>query len=74
LLENRDVAGERLERLRELKAQFDEVHRQGMDALRAGDYSALDAAIRAEKAILDEQSALLKEQRAEIAEMLKKPF
>ena len=45
-----------------------------MDALRAGDYSALDAAIRAEKAILDEQSALLKEQRAEIAEMLKKPF
>lgn len=74
MLENRDVAGERLERLRELKAQFDEVHRQGMDALRAGDYSALDAAIRAEKAILDEQSALLKEQRAEIAEMLKKPF
>ena len=68
------MAGERLERLRELKAQFDEVHRQGMDALRAGDYSALDAAIRAEKAILDEQSALLKEQRAEIAEMLKKPF
>jgi len=68
------VAGERLERLRELKAQFDVVHRQGMEALRVGDYSALDAAIRAEKAILDEQSVLIREQRAEIEEMLKKPF
>jgi len=68
------MAGERLERLRELKAQFDAAHRQGMDALRTGNYPALDAAIRAEKAILDEQSTLLKEQQAEITERLKRRF
>ena len=43
-----------------------------MAALRAADYTALDAAIRAEKAILEEQSTLLKEQQAEVAEMLKR--
>jgi hypothetical protein len=65
------VAGERLERLRELKAQFDAAHRKGMAALQAGDHSALNAAIRAEKAILEEQSVLLKAQQAEIEQRLK---
>ena len=63
------MGSERLKRLRELKAQFDAVHRQGMAALRSGNYSGLDAAIRAEKAILDDQYALIKEQQAEITEM-----
>ena len=45
-----------------------------MEALRSGNYSGLDAAIRAEKAILDEQYALIKEQQAEITEMLKNRF
>ncbi|HET9833416.1 MAG TPA: DUF5320 domain-containing protein [Vicinamibacterales bacterium] len=65
------MARERLERLRELKALFDAAHRKGMAVLRAGDYSALDAAIRAERAILEEQSALLKEQQEEIEQRLK---
>jgi hypothetical protein len=65
------MSGERLKRLRELKAKFDAVHQQGMRGLKAGDYSALDAAVRAEKEILDEQSRLIKEQQAEIREMLK---
>jgi len=66
------VHGERLKHLRELKAQFDTAHQRGMKALTTGDYVALDAAIRAEKAILDEQSALIKEQEVEIAAKLKR--
>lgn len=66
------MASDRLKRLRELKAQFDAVHQNGMNGLKAGDYAALDAAIRAEKAIIEEQSALLKEAEAESAETLKR--
>jgi hypothetical protein len=65
------MPGERLERLRELKARFDAAHQEGMEALRTGDYSALDEAVRAEKAILEEQSVLLKEEQAEVTAMLK---
>jgi hypothetical protein len=62
------VISARLKRLRGLKAEFDAAHRQGMNALKAGDYSALEAAILAERAIIDEQAALLKEAHAEITE------
>jgi hypothetical protein len=61
-----------IERLRELKAQFDAAHQHGMKALKDRNYAALDAAIQAEKAILEEQSLLLLSQQAEIAEKLKR--
>ena len=53
-----------LARLRELREGFAEWHRVGMDALRRGDLSALDAAVRAESDLIDEQRRLLTELKA----------
>jgi hypothetical protein len=45
-------------RFRELRRQFEVVHKDAMDALERGDYSALGEAIRREGEILKQQRAL----------------
>jgi hypothetical protein len=50
-----------LARLRELRAGYADWHRTGMDALERGDWQALDAAVRAESDIIQEQMRLLSE-------------
>ena len=51
-------------RIRELKAKFDAAHKKGMKGLSAGDYAALDNAVREESEILEEQSAVINEHLA----------
>lgn len=48
-----------LERLRELREQYKEAHRNGMDALKRRDLDALDKVIREERRILDEQGTII---------------
>jgi hypothetical protein len=50
-----------LSRIRELKHQFDAQHRKGMQAVRSGDYPALDEVVKAERAIVDEHAAIIDE-------------
>jgi hypothetical protein len=45
-------------RLRQLKEQFDEVHRKGMEALGARDFDAFGLAIEQERIIIAEQNRL----------------
>ena len=48
-------------RLQQLKKDFDAAHEKGMESLARGDYNALTDAILQERAIIEEQSRLLKE-------------
>ena len=48
-----------LARFRELRLQFQQAHRDGMDALSKGDYERLADAIRREGEILTQQRALI---------------
>lgn len=57
----------RMERLRELRARYRELHHVGMDALDRHDFVALDAAIRGEREIIDEQMRLVAEIRESMA-------
>jgi hypothetical protein len=41
------------------RAQFDAVHADGLDALQSGDFQKLTQAIDRERAILEEQRALI---------------
>lgn len=47
--------------LRELRDDYSEWHRAGMRALEKNDLQALEAAIKAERDIIDKQSALLRD-------------
>jgi hypothetical protein len=58
-----------LERLRQLKAEFDEVHRRGMQALEAEDYEVFGVAIQQERAIIEEHGKLLESIRAAIGRL-----
>ena len=43
---------------RRLKQEFDAAHRQGMDALKKGDYAKLGKAIETERVVVKEQAAI----------------
>jgi len=47
------------DRLRQLKDEFDIAHRQGMNALKSGDYAAFGDAVDRENAIIAEQTELI---------------
>ena len=48
-----------MKRFRELRAQFDKAHAEGIRALESGDYCRLGAAIRREGEIIDEQGRIV---------------
>jgi hypothetical protein len=48
-----------MKRFRELRAQFDLAHAEGIHALEIGDYRRLGAAIRKEGEIIDEQGRIV---------------
>jgi len=47
------------DRLRHLKDEFDIAHRQGMSALKTGDYAGFGHAVDRENAIIAEQTKLI---------------
>ncbi len=48
-----------MKRFRELRAQFDKAHAEGIRALETGDYRRLGAVIRKEGEIIDEQGRIV---------------
>lgn len=48
------------EKTRERKKRFDAAHEKGMDALRRGDYEALDEAVKEERQIITEQRVVIR--------------
>jgi hypothetical protein len=52
---------QRLAQLRELRTTYAEWHRSGMHALERGDLKALEAAVNAERDIIQRQSELLRD-------------
>jgi hypothetical protein len=54
-------------RMKQLKAEFDEVHDGAMAALEARDYGSFGAAIDREREILEQQTDLFKEARSHFA-------
>jgi len=59
-----DRREELMHRIEELRARFMQCHVTGMDALKRGDLDALDAAIKAEAKLIDEQEQISVELRA----------
>ena len=55
------------DRLRQLKDEFDIAHRQGMSALKSGDYAAFGDAVDRENTIIAEQTELIAEQLDPVA-------
>ena len=51
------------DRLRQLKDEFDIAHRQGMNALKSGDYAAFGDAVDRENTIIAEQTELIASSR-----------
>jgi hypothetical protein len=51
----------RLKQMRGLKAEFDRVHRAGLDALRRKQFERVSAAILHEHRLIEKQSALIEE-------------
>ena len=43
-----------------LKARFDAAHQAGMESLRARDYEGVDRAIKAERAVIEQQGSRVK--------------
>jgi hypothetical protein len=58
-------------RLRELRGRFKIAHAAGLKALEAGDYKTAHTAIVVEQEIVDEQAALVKEQREMVDRLAK---
>ena len=55
------------DRLRQLKDEFDIAHRQGMNALKSGDYAAFGDAVDRENTIIAEQTELIAKQLDPVA-------
>jgi hypothetical protein len=56
----------RLEQMRGLKAEFDRVHREGLDALREKQFDRVTTAILHERHLIEKQNALIQEARASL--------
>ena len=56
----------RLEQMRGLKAEFDRVHRAGLDALREKQFDRVSAAILYERRLIERQGALIQEARVSL--------
>ena len=62
---HRDLARQ-LRQWRELIAEFDRVHRAGIQALRRGQFARLDTAIHHEQRIIEKQNGIIQEAKARL--------
>ncbi|HYC56762.1 MAG TPA: hypothetical protein VEL28_17660 [Candidatus Binatia bacterium] len=60
-----DIMAKGRERAKEIKSRFDAAHRDGMSALKTGDYDKFDDAVQRKRAAIEDQADVLAEVAAE---------